>query len=115
MPPPIASDNVVEPPRQTVGAAGVIAVGVVFTETIVAAEQPPAVYKIVAVPPETAVTTPPAEIVATDGATLLHAPPPVASVSVMLLPTQTLTGVGLIADGVGLTVTVVVEEQVPIA
>ena len=102
-------------PRQTVGAAGDIAVGVVFTETMVAAEQLPTVYRMVAVPPETAVTTPPAEIVATDGATLLHAPLPVASVSVMLFPTQRLTGVGLIADGVGLTVTVVVEEQVPIA
>ena len=56
---------------------------------------------------------PPAEIVATDGVLLLHAPPPVASVNVVLLPMQRLIGAGLIAEGVALTVTVVVEEQLP--
>ena len=108
-PPPTASDNVVVLPKQTDGAAGFIEVGVVFTVIIVDAEQLPTVYKIVAVPLLTAVTRPPAEIVATVGVALLHAPLPVASVSVILLPMQRLIGVGLIAKGVALTVTVVVE------
>jgi len=42
-PPPTASNKVVLLPAQTTGAAGDIAVGLVFTFTIAVAEQPPTV------------------------------------------------------------------------
>ena len=62
----------------------------------------------------TAVTKPPPLIVATVVVLLLHAPPPVASVSVAVPPEQIVTGAGLIIAGVVLTVTIAVEEHVPI-
>lgn len=49
-------------------------------------------------------TTPP-DIVATAGVPLLHVPPAVASVSVVVLPIQTLAEPA-IAAGIGFTVTV---------
>ena len=51
-------------------------------------------------------------MVATAGVVLLHVPP--ASVNVVVPPTQRLTPEdGVIAPGVGLTVTVPVTKQVP--
>ena len=113
IPPDVASVNVIELPVHTCGFAGKIAPGAVFTVATVVAEHPAIVYNIVAVPTELPVTTPPAVIEATPVVLLLHAPPLDASVKVAVPPRQTVTGVGLIAEGVALTVTVVVEEHVP--
>ena len=67
---------------------------------------------MVAVPAvEPAVTTPDVlPILAMVGSLLLHSPPEVASLSVLLAPTQALS-VPVIADGVGATVTIVVARQ----
>ena len=111
MPPEVASDSVTVPPVHTVGLAGSIDPGAVFTVATVLAEQPAIVYLIVAVPTVLPVTTPPAETEAMPEALLLHAPLAVASVNVAVPPKHTVTGVGVIAAGVGLTVTVVKEEQ----
>ena len=58
-------------------------------------------------PPVTPVTTPPAVIVATAGVALLHVPPAVALLNVVVEPAHTLV-IPVIAAGNGLTVTVVV-------
>lgn len=113
IPPDVASVKVIELPVHTCGFAGNIMPGAVFTVATVDAEHPAIVYNIVAVPTEFPVITPPAVIEAMPEALLLHAPLPVASVKVAVPPRQTVTGLGLIAEGVALTVTVVVEEQVP--
>ena len=63
---------------------------------------------MVANPPETPVTTPPAVMEAMPAALLLHAPPPVASVNVIVPPVHTSAGTGAIAAGLGLTVTVAI-------
>ena len=114
-PPEVASVSVTELPVHTLGLAGSIVDGVVFTVTKVAAEQLPTVYKIVVVPEANAVTSPPAETVATEVVLLLHTPLPVASVSVIVPPMQRLTGAGSMAEGVALTVTIIIDGQVPIA
>src|SRR5207248_2544157 len=88
VPPPVASARFVVLPTHTVGVP-VIATGVVFTVTVAMATQLPNVYDITDVPALTPVTTPPAVIVATLVVTLLHVPPPVASVSVIVEPVQT--------------------------
>ena len=113
-PPPIASDKLIVLPGQTTGFDGVMLVGDEFTVTIAAAEQLPTVYKIVVVPEANALTRPPTEMVATEVVLLLHIPLPVASVSVIVPPMQRLTGEGLIAEGVALTVTIIAAGQVPI-
>ena len=59
------------------------------------------------VPAVTPVTTPPAVMVATTGVALLHVPPAVTLLKVVVEPMQTLV-VPVIAAGSGLTVTVVV-------
>src|SRR6478735_8337928 len=67
------------------------------------------VYEMMLVPAVTPLTTPLLSIVATDSLLLLHTPPAVASVSVVVNPAHTLV-VPLIAatTGIALTVTVVV-------
>ena len=62
------------------------------------------------VPAVTPVTTPPAVMVATAGVALLHVPPAVALLSVVVEPTHTLV-TPVITAGSGLTVTVVVTAQ----
>lgn len=111
MPPEVASDRVTVPPVHTVGLAGSIAPGAVLIVATVLAEQPEIVYLIVAVPTALPVTMPPAETEAIPEALLLQAPPGVASVKAAVPPKHTVTGVGVIAAGVALTVTVVKEEQ----
>jgi hypothetical protein len=59
------------------------------------------------VPAVTPVTTPPAVMVATAGVALLHVPPAVTLLKVVVEPMQTLV-VPVMAAGSGLTVTVVV-------
>ena len=64
-------------------------------------------------PAETPVTTPvETPTVAIDVLPLVHVPPPVASESVMVLPTATLVN-PVIAAGRGLTVKMVVTEEAP--
>ena len=62
------------------------------------------------VPAVTPVTTPPTVIVATAGVALLHAPPAVALLKVVVALTHTLV-VPVMAAGSGFTVTVVVTAQ----
>jgi hypothetical protein len=70
---------------------------------------------MVEVPSDTPPTTPVVLTVATSGTLELHTPPGVAFVSVVTLPTHTLTGVnGLIGVGAALTVTGTVAKQAPI-
>ena len=65
------------------------------------------------VPPAIPVTTPVLEpIVATPPELLVQVPPPVASVNVVVSPTQTFV-VPVIATGSGFTVTTIVEKHVP--
>jgi hypothetical protein len=83
--------------------------------SLVAAQPDPIVYDMVAVPEATAVTTPLLLTVAMPVLLLLHVPPPVASASVVVAPTQRATGVpGVIAAGLLFTVTVAVAAQLPI-
>ena len=71
---------------------------------------------MVAIPPLTPVTTPPAETVAIVGVALLHTPPGATSIKVIFPATQTLDGPDIVpAAGAVLTVTVAVTVQVPIA
>lgn len=99
-PPEVALVSVIVLPVQTTGLAGKMAPGAVFTVAMVDTEHPAIVYNIVAVPTELPVTTPPAETDAMPVALLLHAPPAVASVKVVVPPKQTVTGVGAMAIGV---------------
>ena len=104
-PPPVASDNVSVKPSQ-IGALPRIAAGNGFTVTIAVCKQPvPNSYVIIAVPADTPVTPPVALTVAEP--VLLHVPLPVASVKLVVEPTQTLS-VPVIAAGAGFTVTTVV-------
>ena len=67
---------------------------------------------MVAVPPETPVTSPVVLTVATAVALLLHVPPPVVLVSVILLPAHTDEGPEIaLTEGLTLTVT----ERVAVA
>ena len=65
---------------------------------------------MVDVPAATPVTTPPATV-ATAVLVLLHTPPPVASVSVIVLPEHTTGAAGNIATGAVFTVATVVAEH----
>ena len=91
VPPFGLSDKVILLPMHT-APGPLIAPGAAITVTTkVAAEHPPAAYAIVAVPLATPVTTPPATV-ATVVLELLHVPPVVASVKLIVDPTQTLCG-----------------------
>jgi len=106
-PPGIASVNGMVAPTHTVDGP-LIGAGVGFTVIILVAAQPPTVYNIVAVPAPTPVTTPVPEVpvtVATEVAELVHDPPAVASLRVMVEPMQTDDGPE-IAAGAALTVIV---------
>jgi hypothetical protein len=111
VPPGVASARVVVAPTHMAGATGgVIAAGRALTVTGAVTKQVPIAYDIVAVPAATPVTTPPATL-AVPEALLLHVPPPVAFVKVVVLPTHTAADKGDIAAGVILTVTALIEEQ----
>src|SRR4051812_25036700 len=76
-----------------------MAAGMVLTVATLVTEQPAAdVYVILTVPAATPVTAPPVPTVAVALFALLHAPPKVASASVVLLPSQT-DAVPVIAPG----------------
>jgi hypothetical protein len=110
VPPAVASVRVVVDPMQTVSVPP-IAAGKGLTVTVAVTRQPVGnVYDITDVPAVTPVTTPAPVIVATAGVALLHVPPAVASVKVVVDPTQT-DNVPPIDAGNGLTVTVAVLKQ----
>ena len=89
VPPDVASLRVIVAPTHTDDGPD-IAAGEVFTVTVLVALHPPAVYEMVTTPAETPVTTPVvAPTVATDVLLLLHEPPDVASVSVIVEPVHT--------------------------
>lgn len=72
------------------------------------------VYVISAVPPLTPLTTPLELTVATEVALLLHVPSGVVLLKVVVEPWHTVTGVGgVMAAGGALTVTTIVDAQVP--
>jgi hypothetical protein len=96
-------------PVQTLVAP--VMVGPALMVTDVVAEQPPAVYVIVAEPPLTPVTTPPALTVAIAVFEDDHVPPATLPVKVVVAPAQSVVVPEIV--GVGLTVMVVVLEQPP--
>jgi hypothetical protein len=106
VPPNVASVKVVVALVQTVDAPPIVA-GRAFTVTVLIAMQPAeVVYVIIGLPAVTPVTTPFDEpTVANDVLPLLHAPPDVPSVSVVVELAQTVA-VPPIAAGFALTVTV---------
>ena len=112
--PPPASLKVVVNPAQT-AAVPVIDAGNGLTVTTLAAIQPVArVYVITEVPDATPVTTPVEGLtVAIVEVLLVHVPLPVASLNVVVKPTQTVS-VPVIDAGNGLTVTTLVAIQ-PVA
>ena len=111
VPPVVASLKVVVEPIHTL-ATPVIDAGFGLTVTPNTAVQPAgSVYVMVAVPADTPVTIPvPAPTEAIEVLLLLHVPPLVASLSEVVSPTQTLL-TPVIADGVGLTVSIIVVVQ----
>jgi hypothetical protein len=94
-------------------AAPVIAEGCAFTVIVFATAVPqPVVYDIVVVPAAIAEPVPALLMVATAVLLLLHVPKLAVLVSVAFVPEQS-TLVPLIADGMALTVTVLIAEQAP--
>jgi hypothetical protein len=103
VPPPVTSFNVADAPTQITDVP-VIAAGVVLTVNGVVVKQPVGnVYVIVSVPAELPVTTPEPLTVANAGLLLLHEPPVVASVNVVVKPAHTLV-TPVIAAGAAFTV-----------
>ena len=90
VPPATASLNVVVRPEHT-DVIPVIAAGNTFTVTVRIAMQPsPSVYDMVAVPAVIPETIPfPAPISAVKGSLVLHTPPAIASVNVVIKPSHT--------------------------
>lgn len=108
VPPEDVSVSTVVAPWQTVDAPPITA-GCGFTVTVAVRIQPVElrVKSMMDVPLDTPLTTPVLPIVATDNELLLHVPDPEGSVSEVVPPTHT-TGVPLINDGKGFTVTTTV-------
>jgi len=108
VPPDVVLLSEVVNPSHTKGVP-VLAVGAGLTVTTVVAEQPvPAVYVIVAVPPETPVTTPvPEATVAMPVLVVVHVPGPLASLSVVVNDGQT-SVVPVMLEGSATTVTTAV-------
>ena len=67
----------------------IVTSGIAFTVIIEVAIAPDTLYDIVSMPAATPITTPSAVIVAMASLLLLHVPPAVVSVSVILLPVHT--------------------------
>ena len=107
VPPPIELCSAVVPPGQTLGVPVIGATGLTVI-VAVTAHPPGEVYLITEVPAVNPLTTPvDSPIVATVVLPLVHVPPPVASLRVMVLPWQTDVGPE-IAGTAGRTVAVVV-------
>jgi hypothetical protein len=102
---PVMVTEVVGKPAETLRA---VMVGAPFIVTVTVATDAPTVYVIVAVPSETPTRTPVDEpIAATAVLLLVHTPPGVASLSVVVVPAQIVV-VPVIGDATALTVTTVV-------
>jgi len=105
--PPAAGSmsDILEPTQTVVGPVIDPAGGAVITVTVVVALQPPTVYEITAVPPDmlAELTTPEEDTVAMLVLPLLHDPPGVASLRLVVDPTQNVVAPA-IAGGVGFTV-----------
>jgi len=116
-PPLVASLSVVVDPVQTLMVpviADTVGNGLTVTDEVTVVTQPKplvTVYDIVAVPADTPLTMPVKPIVATEPSPLLHTPPLVASLSVVVEPAHTLM-VPVIADTVGNGLTVTTEVTV---
>ena len=113
--PPVVGDNVVVFPIQILLAPVMVATGngLTVTADVGMDTQPvvPFVKVNVAVPPETAVTTPASVTVATVGLLLIQVPPVVGD-NVVVAPTQIVLAPVMLTTGNGSTVTAeVVEEQ----
>ena len=107
VPPVVPSVNVIVEPTQNDEDAGIVD-GAALTVIIVVTVQPvPNEYVISDVPDNTPVTTPVPAIVATVVVPLVHVPPVVPSVKVIVVPAQNEDEAG-IADGKPFTVTVAV-------
>ena len=114
VPPPVVSVSVVVLPWQMLAGEGVIGPGVTITVTVFVTKQPEAVVYVILARPALAPVTVPFTTVAAV-LLLVHVPPPVASVSTVLVAIQMLTGVeGLMAAGSAFTVTLAVVIHVPI-
>ena len=110
MPPVVASLKVIVLPTQTPGAPKIAGGAAVTVNVMVAVHPEGSKYFIVVVPTEWLVTIPVTEpIVATDELTLLHVPPGVGSLNVVVVPTQ--IAVAPVMDGTGIIVTDLVAEQ----
>ncbi len=113
VPPGVGFDRVVVLPIQIlIGAEGKIDAGLALTVTTVVVKQAPTEYDIVAVPADIPVTIPPATV-AIVGFPLLHVPPLVVFVNVVMSPIHT-TPVPDIVEGIGSTVTGKTAVQVPL-
>ncbi len=111
--PDVASTTVL--PAQTVDGPDMVPAEAVTVTTIVTEQPLPRLYVINVVPGATPVTRPVVTpMVATDSALLAHVPPAGVLVSIIVLPTHTIAGPA-IADGPGLTLTVLVAMQPPAA
>lgn len=105
-PPMVGSVRLVEVPVHTIAPAGEIADGVGKTETVAKTWQLPTVYVIGAMPALTPVTVPEMEpIAATPVLPLVHVPPEVKLVRLVVEPAHTVVVDGAIAEGVLITVT----------
>lgn len=115
VPPDDASLNVVVKPTHTF-VTPVIAAGSGLTVTGVVAKQPvPKVYEIIGVPVANPATIPvPAPTDPSAGLLLLHVPPVVPSLNVVVEPTHTFV-VPVITAGLGLTVIGKMTLQLPAA
>lgn len=112
VPPAVASESMVPLPAQN-DPKPVIAAGDVFTVMAFTAKQVPSAQVMFTVPAAIPVTTPEDEpTVAIDVLLLDHVTPGVISISVAVLPVQTVLGPA-IGNGVGRTVTVRVARQAP--
>ena len=109
-PPDVASLNVVVEPVQTVVVPAIKEGKALTVATFVALQPVAREYDIVDVPDDTPVTMPVVPIVAIVVVLLAHVPLPVASLKVVVEPAHTLA-VPAIADGTGLTVTILVALQ----
>lgn len=103
-PPPPPVSVVVAPMHRPVAP---LIVGVLFTVIVRVAIQPPTLYVINAVPLFTVLTNPVPDPIVILVLAVLHNPPGVTSVSVIVDPMQTLAGPP-IAAGTGFTVIVVI-------
>jgi hypothetical protein len=114
VPPVVVHESKVEAPTQIPSGVPVIAAGPALTVIVFVTKHPLGLaYVISVVPADTPYTSPVPDTVPTAGVELLHAPPAVVLLSVMVSPAHTADG-PVIADGNPFTVaTAVVIQPAP--